>query len=123
MKIECEQLEGDVFRINLTGRMDLPGVDGIETELAQMTAAPRKAIVVDLSGVIFITSFGIRTLLVHAKAIHCRRGNMVLLNPDASVSYILETAGVNTVIPICRNLQAALSAVAEPWTSPDDRDL
>jgi anti-anti-sigma factor len=123
MKIECDELPAGVVRITLTGRMDLPGVDGIETALAQMMAAPRKAIIVDLSSVIFITSFGIRTLLSHAKALHRRRGNMVLLDPDPSVSYILETAGVDTVIPIYRDLQAAVAAAGQAWVSPHDQDF
>jgi anti-anti-sigma factor len=123
MKIDCEQLEGDVYRISLLGRMDLPGTEEIETDFVRMTSAPRKAILLDLSGVNFLTSFAIRTILYNAKGLHRRGGKMVLLNPDVGVKKVLETAGIHTLIPIRPDLRTALAALAEVTHSDDDEDF
>jgi len=85
MKIHDEQLEGDVYKINLEGRMDIAGTQAIDLKFTGMTAAPRKSIIVDISGVDFLASIGIRTLLVNTKAVNGRGGKLVILNPDATL--------------------------------------
>ena len=121
MKIDGEQLDGDVYRIGLSGRMDLPGSELIETEFTRMTGPPRKMILVDLSGVNFVTSYGIRMILYNAKGIHRRGGKMVLINPDPGVARILETAGIEALIPIRPDLAAALAELGKA-ANPDDED-
>ena len=64
MEINCEQLDGDIYKINLKGRMDIPGNEEIELKFSGMTAAPRMLFIVDLTEVNFIASIGIRTLLL-----------------------------------------------------------
>ena len=66
----------------------------------------------DASGVDFLASIGIRPLLLSAKAVSSRGGKLVFLNHDANVTHILEMAGVDTLIPICRSLNEARSAIA-----------
>lgn len=121
MKIDCEQLPGDVYKLVLAGRMDLPGTEAIETEFAKMAGPPQNRIVVDLSGVNFVTSYGIRMLLFNAKGVYRRGGRMVLLNPDPNVTKILEVAGIESLIPIRSNLSAALEQLDDP-AGPLDED-
>jgi anti-sigma B factor antagonist len=111
MRIHEEQLEGNVYKINLEGRMDIPGTQEIDLKFTGMTAAPRKAFIVDISGVDFLASIGIRTLLITTKAINNRGGKLVILNPDTNVEKILLMAGIDTLIPIFNNLELALAAV------------
>ena len=60
----------------------------------------------------FLASIGIRTLLLAAKAVTRRGGKIVLFNPDSNVTSILQMAGIDTLVPICRSLDEARSAVA-----------
>ncbi len=113
MQIHGEQLDGDVYKINLEGRMDIIGTQEIDLKFTGMTAAPRKAIIVDLSGVDFLASIGIRTLLLNTKAINNRGGKLVILNPDANIAKILLMAGIDVLIPIFNDLESALAAVSE----------
>lgn len=112
MQIDHEQLDRSVLKINLSGRMDVAGIQQIDGRLAELIAAPSNAIIVDLLKVDFITSVGIRTLLIHAKALRARGGRMVLLNPDANVARVLGISGVDTIISVFRDLDAACAAVA-----------
>jgi anti-anti-sigma factor len=111
MEINCEQLDGDIFKINLKGRMDILGNEDIDLKFSGATAAPRKFFIVDLSEVNFIASIGIRTLLLIAKATHNRNGKIVILNPDSQVKKILLMAGIDMVIPIVDTLDLAIAEI------------
>lgn len=112
MNIDHEQLDGRIVKINLSGRLDVAGSQEIDAKLAELTAAPISAVIVDLSKVVFLASIGIRTLLLAAKALRSRGGKMVLLNPDASVTKVLEMSGVDMIISVFRDLNAARAALA-----------
>jgi anti-anti-sigma factor len=111
MKIESESLDGGVLKIALAGRMDVQGTQEIDLKFTGYTAN-QNAVIVDLSAVDFLASIGIRTLLLTAKAVTRRGGKIVLFNPDANVTSILQMAGIDTLVPICRSLDEACSAVA-----------
>lgn len=111
MNIESETLDDGVLKISLAGRMDVQGTQEIDLKFNGYTAN-QKAVIVDMTAVDFLASIGIRTLLLVAKAISRRGGKMVLFNPDTNVSHVLEMAGIDTLIPICRSFDEARSAVA-----------
>jgi len=110
MKIESERLDDNIQKITLAGRMDVQGAQEIDLKFAGHTAN-QTAVIVDMSAVDFLSSIGIRTLLLCAKAVTKRNGKMVLLNPDESVTHILQMAGIDTLIPIHRSLEDARKAV------------
>jgi len=71
MKMDITEDDG-VVKVGLVGRLDTPGVDAVEP---RFTAAvvPRGALaVVDLSGVEFIGSLGLRMLITIARALSRR---------------------------------------------------
>jgi anti-anti-sigma factor len=67
-----------------------------------------------MSGVNFITSMGMRLLLLISKTLAARGGKMALLSPLPEVASVLHAAGFDTdiPIPICTGLDAAVAAVA-----------
>jgi anti-anti-sigma factor len=86
--------------IRLAGRLDMPGIEAISATFADLCASSSRRVVVDLSGVSFLVSFGIRELITNAKAIHKRGGRMVILVGDnTAVHKTLETTGIDTLIP------------------------
>jgi anti-sigma B factor antagonist len=111
MDISEEQLNDGVSKINLSGRMDIVGVGQIETKFAGMTAAPRMAIVVDMSDVPYMSSIGIRALLMNSKAVGRRGGKFTLLSPQPDVKMVLETSGIDQLISICSALDEAILKV------------
>ena len=112
MDISHGQLDGRILKINLAGRLDVASSPAADAKLAELTAAPISAVIVDLSKVAFLASVGIRTLLLAAKALKSRGGRMVLLNPDAGVAKVLEMSGVDMIISVFRDLNAARAALA-----------
>jgi anti-anti-sigma factor len=111
MHISSEELAGGVLRVNLEGRLDVTGAKEIDQKFALLTAAPRSAVVVDLSRVVFLASIGIRLLLISAKDLESRGGRMALLSPDTTVAKVLELSGLDTTIGVFRDLKEACKAV------------
>ncbi len=98
MKMASETLAGGIEKIQLEGRLDIAGCQEIEIKFPAMAASPKKYIVVDLSGVTFLTSIGIRLLLTTARSVKGRGGKLVLFSPDPNVLRVLEIGGINNLI-------------------------
>lgn len=111
MKIEAETLENGIQKITLSGRMDIQGTAEIDLKYSGMTAK-QMAVIVDMSGIEFLSSIGIRTLLLSAKAVSGRGGKTTLLNPNPDITKVLEMAGISSLIPVTRSIEDARKAVA-----------
>jgi len=93
------QRDGDVHTIALTGEMDLANAGEVERELQQAEATDAATILVDLSGLTFMDSTGIRLLIAadaRSRADSCR---LRLTRPPARVSRVLCIAGVDELLP------------------------
>jgi anti-sigma B factor antagonist len=111
MEMSTEELPGGATLVVLRGRLDVAGASSIELKF-DATAGKRKALIVDLSGVSFVASMGMRLLLLVGKTMAARGGKMALLSPLPEVASVLHTAGIDTVIPICADRDAAVAKVA-----------
>jgi len=108
MSISHSDVGENLRRIVITGRLDVPGTDSVAAQLVELTAAPKKGVVVDLSAVKFLASIGIRALITSAKAVQKRGGKMVLVVGDSStVTMSLEATGVNELIPVFKSASDA----------------
>ena len=108
MSISYKDVGENLRRIVISGRLDIPGTDSVASQLAELTAAPKKGVVVDLSSLQFLASIGIRALITSAKAVQQRGGKMVLVVDDGStVGMSLEATGVDELIPVFRNASDA----------------
>ena len=111
MSITYKDVGENLRRIVISGRLDLPGTDSVASKLAELSSAPKKGVVVELSYVEFLASIGIRALITSAKSVQQRGGKMVLVvdnSPQALMS--LEATGINQLIPIFRNTSDAEKA-------------
>lgn len=108
MSISYVDIGEDLRRIEITGRLDMVGAGSIASQLVELTAAPKKGVVVDMSGVEFLASIGIRALIASAKAVQARGGRMVLIvNPATTVVMSLKATGVDLLIPVFDNREDA----------------
>lgn len=106
MDVKFEQLPSGATVILLNGRLDIMGAMKIDVQFAAVAAANR-AVVVDLSGVEFLASMGLRTLIMGAKSMHSKAGRMVLYRPIPIVEEVLVTSGTTTLIPLTHDLAEA----------------
>jgi anti-anti-sigma factor len=101
---------GATARVALSGRLDIAGAEAVALPLATLAGA-KQGLIIDMSGVSFIASIGIRHLVTTAKALSRRNGRLVLLNPVTLVVEVLETSGLTDLLPIVHSESEALAAV------------
>ena len=111
MPITFEDAGESLRHIRLTGRLDIHGIEAVSATFADLAASTQRAVVVDLSDVSFLVSFGIRELISNAKLIQRRGGRMVIfVGHNKSVHKTLETTGIDTLIPTFADAAQANSA-------------
>lgn len=111
MKIVVEQMEGGITRVDLEGRMDIEGVAGIEDKFTFATATRQGLVVVNVADVPFMSSIGIRTIIVAGRAQKQRGGKFVLAAPQPMVRKVLVTAGIDQLVPLYDTVDAACEAL------------
>jgi anti-anti-sigma factor len=111
MELTYSDLDDGVRKIDLTGRLDIEGADAIDLRLTALTSTAQAFVIVDLTGVDFLASIGIATLVRNAKAARLRKGNLVLLNPRPNVAQVLASTRIDRLLPVCLTLDDARAAV------------
>jgi anti-sigma B factor antagonist len=107
MELQYSELENNIRLIKLIGRLDILGVGEIETKFTGYCAGENPRVLVDMSGVEYLASIGIRLLTINARSIASRKGRMVLLKPIPEVSNILEITGIPAIIPVYEGFESA----------------
>jgi anti-sigma B factor antagonist len=100
MELTVETLEGDIRCIRLAGRMDLKGTQSIEARFNDETGARKQSVVVDMAGVSFIASIGIRLLLANIKQLNPAGAKIVFCRSQKLVEDVLRLSGLDAVAEI-----------------------
>jgi anti-sigma B factor antagonist len=112
MTIDHQELSDDIRLVKLDGRLDIAGTESVSTRYTALTGANGKRIIVDLTGVSFLGSIGIRMLLSGAKANQQRGGRTVLLIAgNDSVARTLDVAGMTALMPVFATVEEAKTAI------------
>lgn len=90
---------GSTATIRLTGRLDIAGADVAALPLAALSGS-KSGLVIDMAGVTFVASIGLRHLVSAAKAVGRKGGRLVLLNPNAAVAEVVTTSGLTELLQI-----------------------
>ena len=110
MQITILDDAGTTAKVVLAGKLDISGAEKIALPLATL-AGGKRGIVLDMAGVTFLASIGIRHLVMASKALGRRGGRLVLLNPNPLVTDVLTTSGVVDLMAIARNDAEATAAL------------
>ena len=106
MQITISDLDGAAMKVTLVGKLDIAGAQAIELPMATVAGA-RGNVMIDMTGVDFIASIGIRHLVMTAKAIARSAGKLVLLAPTPMVTEVLHVSGLEQILPIVRSEEEA----------------
>lgn len=111
MQITVSEFGDAAKKVVLIGKLDIAGAEQIELPLATV-AGTKSNIVVDMVGVDFIASIGIRHLVLAAKTVARASRKLILLDPNPMVTDVLVTAGLSDFLPIVRSEDEARAAFA-----------
>ena len=107
MELNVSELDIRITLIRLNGRLDITGVNQIETKFAAHCGGESPRVIVDMSNVSYLASIGIRLLVTNAKSLRARSGKMVILNPIPDVMNVLEITDIPSIIPVYSQLESA----------------
>ena len=111
MEMVVDELPGGFTRATLVGRMDIDGAMAIDEPFRALGRLRRK-LIVDLTGVTFMASLGLRTLVVAARSLSELGGRMTLANPQPNVEKVLETSGIGDLVGVHPSVEAAAAALS-----------
>ena len=111
MQLDVTPLGERLVKITLVGRLDTQGVDRIETKFISAIVPARNNAIVDLSGVQFLSSLGIRMLVSTGRSLQVREAKLALYGAPDQVAQVLEAVALQKIIPVCATEAEALAAV------------
>lgn len=100
MSIETIPHDKTFLHLALQGKFDAFMVSQLENDFYQKIQEHPGSVLVDLTGVLFIASMGLRMLVEGAKKIKERGERMILLKPSPLIEMSLSTAGLDKVLTI-----------------------
>ena len=125
MALEIREEQADPFRVLvLEGRLDTETSADLELVVQDLLQAGQRMLVLDLAGVGYVSSAGLRVLLALAKAVE-GNGSLRLAGLNLSVRQVFDVAGFTRLFVIHPDRNAALgarppavSAAAAPVPAP-----
>jgi len=107
MKINELKREDNFLIAGLSGRMDAITATDFTTQLEKWIAEGQKNFTVDCSQLDYISSAGLRAILIIAKQLTTTGGKLQLAALQESVQTVFEISGFNKIIPIFASLDDA----------------
>ncbi len=93
---------GSTATMTMVGRLDISGAEVVALPLATLSGS-KSGLFIDMAGVTFVASIGLRYLVAAAKAVGRRGGRLVLLNPNTAVAEVITTSGLTDLLRIERD--------------------
>jgi anti-anti-sigma factor len=90
---------GSTATVTLIGRLDISGAEVVALPLATLSGS-KNNLMIDMAGVTFVASLGLRHLVSAAKAVGRKGGRLVLLNPNTAVAEVITMSGLADLLQI-----------------------
>ena len=106
---------GNVNVVKMIGRLTPDENDDILfNSVKQLVEAGEKFFLLDLSGVNYINSTGIGSIIQAYRLVQNKEGDLKLFNPSQCVSHIIQVSKLDSIFKIFRDHEAAIKSFSEP---------
>jgi anti-anti-sigma factor len=107
LRIQQTQVSGHVV-LNVSGRMDAENASQFEEECKQSIAEGHTILVVDLGGLAYVSSMGLRSFLSIAKTLQSKGGALRLCCMKGLVKQVFEITGLMQIFSVYESVESAL---------------
>ena len=94
----------------LEGRLNNETVGVLDEELNAVVNSPASIVVFDLAGLEYISSAGLRAILVAAKLVQVHGGAMKICDANTTVKQVMEVSGMSSLLHLYATEKDALAA-------------
>ena len=102
--------EGDINIVSLEGRLDTTNYGELEHHLSSLTDNDENKILLDLEKLEYVSSSGLRILLMFLKKIKTMQGRFMLCSMSADIKEIFEISGFINIFEIYDDSESALKS-------------
>lgn len=95
-----EDREGGITILQPVGRIDTNTAGDFESKIVELLGGGAKQLVIDLVKVDYISSAGLRVLLMAAKRLKSMNGNMILCSMSDHIKEVFDIAGFTPIFTI-----------------------
>jgi stage II sporulation protein AA (anti-sigma F factor antagonist) len=113
MQIVESRADG-IVAVAPVGRIDTTTAPALEQHLIALMAAGQRRIVVDFSGVDYISSAGLRVMLLMARRLQDAGGRLGLCGMGDAVRQVFQLAGFLPLFAVLETREAAVRQLARP---------
>jgi anti-anti-sigma factor len=106
-----EELVAGVTFLTVSGRLDSETARAFEDTLTATLDRGVRALALDLSGLEYVSSAGLRLLLLAAKRTKAEAAPFTVFGLQPQVAKVLEVSGFARILPIAAGREEALAAV------------
>ena len=110
MEIVEEKL-GFVMALALRGRLDATSSKAFEDRLLALIDAGESRLILDLEQLAYVSSVGLRVLILAAKRLKTTNGAIVVCSLQPTIQQVFEIAGFTTLFAVYGTRDDALAAV------------
>ena len=110
MEIQTKK-EGTVVVVTITGRMDAVTAPEYETILKDLIAGGDTLFVIDFNALDYISSAGLRGLLITAKLLKGKGGRIRMANVKGTVKEVFDISGFGSIFSMDDSVPAALAQI------------
>ena len=97
--------------ITITGRVDATNAPELDSQLDEILIQTNLAVIVDLSGVEYMSSAGLRSILKLAKQCQGKKLFLGCCSLQPNVAEVFRISGFSTIIKLFDNLESAEQAI------------
>jgi anti-anti-sigma factor len=108
----AEEVQGRVVVVTARGRLDGSTSQAFGARLESLVARPEPRLVVDFSGVDFVSSAGLRVVFLVLKRVKAANGKFVLCSVQPPIREVLEITGITGMLDVHPGRAEAVAALA-----------
>jgi anti-anti-sigma factor len=101
----------DALVVSVAGRIDASNSPEIEKEIATCTATVQTVVVLDLQGMEYMSSAGLRVVLISAKNLKAKGQDLFISGLQGSVKDVFELSGFYSIFRIFQTVEEALNSI------------
>lgn len=102
--------KGDFLVVTVAGRMDAVTAPDFEKNCAEAIDGGETALVVDLGGLEYISSAGLRGILATAKRLKAKDGKIAFANLSGMVQEVFAISGFTAMFSVHKTVEEAVGA-------------
>jgi anti-anti-sigma factor len=107
----AQEQAGEVAIVKLAGRLDSSAAQPAEENFTRVLGSGAPHLAIDMSQLVYISSAGLRVLLVVAKKVQQAKGKMVLFGLVPHVREVFSVSGFDKIFAIQPDAAAAVASV------------